>query len=105
MIEAEVDSFEALRHSLEEGLDERYVITVLAADEETGSLSVRLVERRTGLALNLLVPYAALAGREFQSLRRVHHRMKEMVGQPPFTLRLGQRKAEAPSYEDLRVQS
>ena len=104
MIEAEVDSFEALRHSLEEGLDERYVITVLAADEETGSLSVRLVERRTGLALNLLVPYAALAGREFQSLRRVHHRMKEMVGQPPFTLRLGQRKAEAPSYEDLRVQ-
>jgi DNA gyrase subunit B len=62
------------------------------------------VERRTGLALNLRVPYAALAGREFQALRRVHQKMKEMVGQPPFTLHLGQRKADAISYEDLRTQ-
>ena len=64
----------------------------------------RLVERRTGLAANLRIPFAAIAGREFQALRRVHARVNEMVGKPPFVLHLGNRKAEAQSYEELRVQ-
>ena len=49
-------------------------------------------------------PLRALSGREFQSLKRVHERVNELVGTPPFTLHLGQRKAEAASYEELRVQ-
>ena len=104
MIETEVPDFRTLQTVLQSGVDERYVIAVMGVDEEEQSVDARLVERRTGLALNLSVPYAALAGREFQALRRVHQKMKEMVGQPPFTLHLGQRKAEAVSYEDLRTQ-
>ena len=50
---------------------------------------------KTGLAANLRIPFAALAGREFHSLKRVHERVREMVGRPPFTLRFGNRKAEA----------
>jgi DNA gyrase subunit B len=56
------------------------------------------------LAANLRIPFAALAGREFLALKRVHARMMELVGRPPFTLRLGNRKAEAASYEELSVQ-
>ncbi len=104
MIETDVPDFAALQSVLQSGVDERYVIAVMGVDEEEQAVDARLVERRTGLALNLRVPYAALAGREFQALRRVHQKMKEMVGQPPFTLHLGQRKAEAISYEDLRTQ-
>jgi DNA gyrase subunit B len=104
MIETEVPDFGALRGVLQDGADDRYVIAVMGVDEEERAVDARLVERRTGLALNLSVPYAVLAGREFQNLRRVHLKMKEMVGQPPFTLHLGQRKAEAVSYEDLRMQ-
>jgi DNA gyrase subunit B len=104
MIETEVADFAALQDVLKTGTDDRYVIAVIGVDEETQAVDARLVERRTGLALNLRVPYAALAGREFQALRRVHQKMKEMVGQPPFTLHLGQRKADAISYEDLRTQ-
>jgi DNA gyrase subunit B len=104
MIQTDVRDFAALRGVLQSGVDERYVIAIMGVDEEEQAIDARLVERRTGLALNLRVPYAALAGREFQALRRVHQKMKEMVGQPPFTLHLGQRKAEAISYEDLRTQ-
>ena len=104
MIETDVPDFGALQGVLTSGTDDRYVIDVMGVDEEAQAVDARLVERRTGLALNLRVPYAALAGREFQALRRVHQKMKEMVGQPPFTLHLGQRKAEAISYEDLRTQ-
>jgi DNA gyrase subunit B len=104
MIETDVADFAALQDVLKTGTDDRYVIAVIGVDEEAQAIDARLVERRTGLALNLRVPYAALAGREFQALRRVHQKMKEMVGQPPFVLHLGQRKADAISYEDLRTQ-
>ncbi len=104
VIEAEIGTFAALLAALREDIDKRYVIDVLGVDEEEQVADTRLVERRTGLAANLRIPFAALAGREFQSLRRVHSRIAELVGRPPFTLHLGNRKSDAASYEDLRVQ-
>jgi len=104
VIEADITSFAQLLEALREDIDKRYVIDVLGVDEEEQVADTRLVERRTGLAANLRIPFAALAGREFQSLRRVHSRIAELVGRPPFTLHLGNRKSEAASYEDLRVQ-
>ena len=104
MVEADLPTFEALLQALREDIDKRYVIDVLGVDEEERVADTRLVERRTGLAVNLRIPYAAIAGREFQGLKRVHLRVKEMVGKPPFVLHLGNRKAEAQSYEDLRVE-
>ncbi len=104
VVEADIASFAQLLEALREDIDKRYVIDVLGVDEEEQVADTRLVERRTGLAANLRIPFAALAGREFQSLRRVHIRIAELVGRPPFTLHLGNRKSEAASYEDLRVQ-
>jgi DNA gyrase subunit B len=104
VIEADIAAFPALVDALRTDIDKRYVIDVLAVDDEEQVADTRLVERRTGLAANLRIPFAALSGREFQALRRVHARIREMVGRPPFTLRLGNRKAEATSYEELRVQ-
>ncbi len=103
-IEADVPTFAALVEALRADIDKRYVISVLAADDETEVVDTRLVERKSGLAANLRIPFAALSGREFHSLKRVHERVREMVGRPPFTLRFGNRKADALSYEDLRVQ-
>ena len=104
VIEAEIADFQALLAALREDIDKRYVIDVLGVDDEEQVADTRLVERRTGLAANLRIPFAALSGREFQSLKRVHSRIAELVGRPPFTLHLGNRKADAASYEDLRVQ-
>ena len=104
MIEAELPTFESLLQALKEDIDKRYVIDVLDVDEEESVADTRLVERRTGLAANLRIPYAAVSGREFQALKRVHLRVSEMVGKPPFVLHLGNRKAEAQSYEELRVE-
>ncbi len=104
VIEADIATFDALLAALREDIDKRYVIDVLGVDEEEQVADTRLVERRTGLAANLRIPFAALAGREFQALRRVHPRIAELVGRPPFTLHLGNRKSEAASYEELRVQ-
>jgi len=104
MIDAEMPDFEALVGALRAGPDERYVLDVLAVDNAELAVETRLVERRTGLAVNLRIPFAALAGREFQALKRVHLRMKEMVGLPPFSLHLNNRKTDALSYEQLRME-
>ncbi len=104
VVEADIASFAQLLEALREDIDKRYVIDVLGVDEEEQVADTRLVERRTGLAANLRIPFAALAGREFQALKRVHSRVSELVGRPPFTLHLGNRKSEAASYEELRVQ-
>ena len=104
VIEADIGTFEALLAALREDIDKRYVIDVLGVDDEEQVADTRLVERRTGLAANLRIPFAALAGREFQALKRVHSRIAELVGRPPFTLHLGNRKSDAASYEELRVQ-
>ncbi len=104
VVEADIDTFAALLAALREDIDKRYVIDVLGVDDEEQVADSRLVERRTGLAANMRIPFAALAGREFQSLKRVHSRIAELVGRPPFTLHLGNRKSEAASYEELRVQ-
>jgi len=104
MAEAGITSFEGLLEALREDIDKRYVIDVLSVDDEEQVADTRLVERRTGLAANLRIPFAAISGREFQALKKVHERIRELVGRPPFTLRLGNRKADASSYEELRVQ-
>ena len=104
IVEADIGEFEALLEALREDIDKRYVIDILGVDDEEQVADTRLVERRTGLAANLRIPFAALSGREFQALRKVHERIRELVGRPPFILRLGNRKAEAASYEELRVQ-
>ena len=104
MIEADIADFEALLEALREDVDERYVIDVLERRRRGAGrrhASGRAAHRP---GANLRVPFAALTSREFQALRRVHQRVKEMVGKPPFVLHLGKRKAEAQSYEDLRVQ-
>ena len=104
MVEADIATFDGLVEALRADIDKRYVIDVLGVDAEEQVADTRLVERRTGLAANLRIPFAALAGREFHALKRVHERIREMVGRPPFVLHLGNRKAEAASYEELRVQ-
>ena len=104
VVEADITSFEGLLTALREDIDKRYVIDVLDVDDEEQVADTRLVERKTGLAANLRIPFAAISGREFQALKRVHTRINELVGRPPFTLRLGNRKADAASYEELRVQ-
>ena len=104
VVEADLADFAGLVQALRADIDKRYVIDVLGVDDEEEVADTRLVERRTGLAANLRIPFAALSGREFQALKRVHERIREMVGRPPFTLHLGNRKAEAASYEELRVQ-
>ncbi|MBI5106090.1 MAG: DNA topoisomerase (ATP-hydrolyzing) subunit B [Solirubrobacterales bacterium] len=75
--------------------------TTVIEDGEDG-LVVRSVERKTGLAQTHRIRRALLEGTEFGQFVKVHHQLVELAGQPPFTVRLGDRTEDAYSFEALR---
>ena len=63
---------------------------------------VRTVEAKTGLATTHRVNRAALGANEYHRLADLHAELAELVGTPPFTVRLGDTSRDAPTFEDLR---
>ena len=72
---------------------------VEASDAE---LRVRVIERATNAAANVLVPGSLLASPVYASLRRAYGRLVEIVGPPPFSLELGKKSAHAETFGQLR---
>ena len=104
IIETDIPDFAALLKALREGIDERYVIDVVA------STTRRRRRRRASSSgarawpstcASRTPPSAAASSRPSGACTCAPRRWS---GKPPFVLHLGQRKAEAASYEELRVQ-
>jgi len=70
--------------------------------EDPVELTIRAVERKTGHARQHRIPRALLASPDYRSFVRVHSQLQQLAGTPPFTVRLADREAEAPSFEELR---
>ncbi len=70
--------------------------------ESDGEIVARTVERRTGLATTHHIRRAAVEANEYQRLVEVHGQLVELVGSPPFTVRLGDNTVEAHSFSELR---
>jgi DNA gyrase subunit B len=63
---------------------------------------VRTIEAHTGLATTHHVRRAALDATEYHRLADVHKEIAELVGTPPFQVKLGENAQMAPTFEELR---
>jgi DNA gyrase subunit B len=79
---------------------EPYETELLSSDPV--ELLVRSVERRTGSASTHRLRRAMFELPEYRSFVRVHGELENLVGTPPFTIRLGKKEAKALSFEELR---
>jgi DNA gyrase subunit B len=79
------------RLSVEEGLD-----------RAGQSLRARAVHAHTGEARTITVPLAIFAARELERLREARGRLRELVGDPPFTVERGAKSRTAATYDALR---
>ena len=77
-----------------------YTTTVLDTGEE--ELLVRTIETRTGQARTHRLERAVFTDNEYRQLVRVHAQLLELAGRPPFTVALGEERAEAQSFAALR---
>jgi DNA gyrase subunit B len=73
---------------------------VLSKDDEL--LVVKATERKSGLARTHRLPASLFAHHDYRKFAEVHGALLKQVGRPPFTVRLGDRSAEALSFQALR---
>ena len=82
--------------------EEPYDTEVLSQNGD-GSIRIKVIERKSGLATTHALGSAIFDSREYRQLTRVHQELQNLSGTPPFTLKLGDDAAEALSFEELRV--
>jgi DNA gyrase subunit B len=80
-----------------------YEVTVI--EETADGARIRVVERDTSAARHVVVPAALLASPIYANLRKSYARLAEIVGEPPFQLALGKKRAFAESFEELRARA
>jgi DNA gyrase subunit B len=96
---ADVDGL--MRHIAKDGRNgESYSAELLSENEN--EVVIRTVEKKTGLATTHHVPRATLEADEYHQLADVHKELVELVGTPPFHIRLGEHTKDAPTFDELR---
>jgi DNA gyrase subunit B len=94
------DVVKELKQTAAEG--EPYDTEVLSQNGD-GSIRVKVIERRSGLATTHALGSHIFESREYRQLARVHRELQNLSGTPPFKLKLGKDEAEALSFEELRT--
>ena len=81
---------------------EPYDTEVLSQNGD-GSIRVKVIERKSGLATTHALGREIFDSREYRQLIRVHQELQNLAGTPPFKLKHGDDESEALSFEDLRT--
>jgi DNA gyrase subunit B len=78
------------------------VLSENGSEEGDGSLKVKVIERKSGLATTHELKRDLFGSREYKQLMRVHQELLSLAGTPPFQLKLDAHAEEALSFESLR---
>ena len=81
--------------------DDGYELSVLEQGEDL--IRVKMIERSTSTASHVDIPSELLQSPIYANLRRSYQRAGEVVGLPPFTLKLGKKTAVALTFDELRA--
>jgi DNA gyrase subunit B len=100
LVESDAATLGDLEETLPTLQENGYELAVIDSTPE--GVRVRVVETETSAASHVTVPAELLASPVYESLRRLHARLSEIVGPPPFKLALGKKKRRAETFEELR---
>ncbi len=70
-------------------------------DQDPLEIRVKAVEAKTGFARTHRIKRSLFESQEYRQLARVHAQLVELVGTPPFDVRLGDAREDAPTFEAL----
>ncbi len=80
---------------------EAYETKLIAESDE--EIVIRTFEAKTGLATTHHVPRASIEAHEYRRLADVHRELVELVGTPPFQVKLGEANKDASTFDELRA--
>jgi DNA gyrase subunit B len=92
------DAIELFKRAISDG--ETHVTELL--DTDPLELRIRSVENKSGFARVHNVKRSLFDSQEYRQLTRVHAQLVELVGMPPFDVRLGDASESAASFEELQ---
>jgi len=101
LIEHEIESPDDIQGAVDAIAENGYVLSVI--EQAAEELRVRVVETETSAARNIAVPVDLLGSPIYAKLRQAYTRLIDLVGAPPFTVRVGKELEVAESFEDLRA--
>jgi DNA gyrase subunit B len=102
LLEEQITDVDGLmRHLANDGQNGESYRTELLSENDR-EVVIRTVEAKTGLATTHHIPRATLDAEEYHKLAEVHRELVELVGTPPFHIRLGENSNDAPSFDELR---
>ena len=100
LVETEAGSLADLEVALGTIAPNGYEVSLV--ETGTADATIRVVERETSAASNVVLPAELLTSPVYTNLRKTYARLVEIVGSPPFTLALGNKSAEAETFTELR---
>jgi DNA gyrase subunit B len=100
LVEHEIESPQDIQAAIDAIADNGYKLSIVDKDEDI--LRVRVIETETSAAHNVAVPVELLGSPIYTKLRQAYNRLVEIVGQPPFTVRVGKEDEVAESFDALR---
>jgi DNA gyrase subunit B len=101
LVETDAESIGDLAESFQTIAENGHELSVVEQTPE--GTRIKIVERETSAASHVTVPAELLASPVYAGLRRTYAQLAEIVGPPPFTLRLGKKERRAESFEELRT--
>ncbi|MCW2965748.1 MAG: gyrase subunit [Actinomycetia bacterium] len=100
LVEHEIEAPGDIQAAIDAIADNGYALSIVDKDEDV--LRVRVIETETSAAHNVAVPVELLGSPIYAKLRQAYNRLVEIVGQPPFTVRVGKENEVAESFDALR---
>jgi DNA gyrase subunit B len=103
LLEAGVSDVDGLLKHLADDHQNGHAYSTKLVSQDPFEIVVLTVEAKTGLATTHRVRRAALDANEYRRLAAVHDELAALVGNPPFTVKLGERTLDAGSFDELRA--
>jgi DNA gyrase subunit B len=102
VLDEQVDDADALLKLMRKPSDNGHPFSTEVLSEDAAEIVVRAVESATGLARTHHLRRELLEAHEYRQLLRVHQQLVSTAGTPPFTITLGDQRAQALTFGALR---
>ena len=101
LVESDASTALEVARVLEGMVGNGYALSVASSDDE--GVRVKVIETETSAMTDIAVPKELLSSPIYANVRRTYQRLAEIAGGlPPFSLKLGKKRAEAETFEGLR---
>ncbi|MDX6589644.1 MAG: gyrase subunit [Solirubrobacterales bacterium] len=102
LLDEQVTTVAGAREVLRRGGGENEPFDTEVLDSGEDLVTVKAIERKSGLARTHRLPAALFAHHDYRKFAEVHAALLKQVGRPPFEVKRGERRSIALSFEALR---